>query len=57
MMNEQKLQGVMCKVTNCQYHSKDNRCTASQIEVGNCDNCGCAINKEDASFCSTYKKA
>ena len=54
-MDSNKLQGVMCRVSDCHYHSMDNKCTAAQIEVCNCDSCNCD-SKEDVSFCSTYRK-
>ena len=56
MDTNNKITGVMCKVTDCHYHSTDNKCTAGQIEVCNCHNCDCTGSKEDMSFCSTYRK-
>ncbi len=44
--------GVDCKVTNCHYHTTDNKCTAEKIEVSNCENCH---NSSD-TFCKTYKE-
>ncbi len=34
---ERPLLGVMCTVTNCEYHGENNECDASCIEVCTCD--------------------
>jgi hypothetical protein len=44
--------GVDCKVTNCQYHTTNDKCTAEKIEVSNCANCTSSTD----TFCKTYKE-
>ncbi len=53
-MNQKPINmGVDCKVTNCYYHTTENKCTAEKIEVSDCAaNCSCS---ED-TFCKTYKE-
>ncbi|MBR5156698.1 MAG: DUF1540 domain-containing protein [Clostridia bacterium] len=35
--NDRPLAGVMCTVTNCEYHGESNECDATSIEVCTCD--------------------
>ncbi len=49
-----KNQGVCCKVADCYYHAPSDKCTAEQIEVCNCKNCGAESGAND-TFCSTYR--
>lgn len=32
--NKKCIPGIVCDVSNCVYHNKENRCTAEQILVG-----------------------
>ncbi|PWM39219.1 MAG: DUF1540 domain-containing protein [Clostridiales bacterium] len=44
--------GVDCKVTNCHYHTTDDKCTAEKIEVCDCADCTCSAD----TFCKTYRE-
>lgn len=51
-MNEQYANdGVVCRVSECRYHTTSDCCTASRIEVCNCADC---VKGEKDTFCSTY---
>lgn len=45
--------GVRCRVSECHYHTTDDRCTAECVEISNCADCVCA---EKDTFCSTYRQ-
>ena len=49
-MNENKINGIVCHVQDCEYHAKDNSCVAGSIKVGSCVSC----SGTDAQ-CDTYK--
>ncbi len=42
--------GIMCSVEQCTYHSKDNKCTASKIEVGSAATCCSSCDTECVTF-------
>ncbi len=35
--SDKPLPGVMCSVTNCEYHGANHECDATSIEVCTCD--------------------
>lgn len=50
MLDNNKINGIVCHVEDCTYHAKDNSCVAGCIKVGTCKDC----NGTDAA-CDTYK--
>ena len=45
------IQGIVCDVTNCVYHDKENKCTAEQILVG-----PTYANASSDTACVTFKQ-
>ncbi len=45
--------GINCSVQQCAYHTTDDRCTASKIEVGSSKTCCSSCDTE----CVTFKPA
>ena len=45
--------GINCSVQQCAYHTTDNKCTASKIEVGSSKTCCSSCDTE----CVTFKPA
>jgi hypothetical protein len=51
---DEVLDGVVCSVDTCMYHTKGNRCAAGSIAVRmEKDN----PSKKDETLCSTFEKA
>lgn len=48
--NQKPIKGVCCAVRNCQFHDKDDCCTAGEIAVGPKTACCCA-----ETVCATFK--
>lgn len=48
-MNDNRISGIRCHVTNCTYHKGDSTCTAGCIEVGNSK-----ASRSDETECSTF---
>jgi len=46
-------QCIHCSVESCQYHSRENMCSLSDIKVA--PKANCCSGKEDESLCSSYK--
>jgi len=46
---EDKLDGVVCSVSSCMYHTKDNACTARHIQVGTEE-----AHRQAETLCATY---
>ncbi|MBQ3573907.1 MAG: DUF1540 domain-containing protein [Clostridia bacterium] len=45
--------GIFCSVQQCAYHTTDDKCTASKIEVGSSKDCCSSCDTE----CVTFKPA
>ena len=45
--------GIYCSVQQCAYHTTDDKCTASKIEVGSSKTCCSSCDTE----CVTFKPA
>ncbi len=51
MENQNINSGVKCEVTDCTYHTANDKCSAEKIEVCNCTTCS---DKSNETFCATY---
>ena len=50
MTDNKTLQGILCTVSECHYHTKDDKCSADSIKVnGNCAKTSCETE------CQTFK--
>ena len=50
MEQKNKIDGIVCHVETCEYHSKDDKCVAGKISVGGCTACNCSD-----TCCNTFK--
>ncbi|MDL2288679.1 DUF1540 domain-containing protein [Oscillospiraceae bacterium OttesenSCG-928-F05] len=48
--NNNKIDGVVCSVDKCSYHSAGNICTANRIRVGTE-----YASRKDETFCNTFE--
>lgn len=51
MDHSNEIRGIKCEVTNCQYHDKNNCCTAGNIKVGHT-----YANSTEDTVCETFIK-
>lgn len=49
-MIENKIDGIKCEVSNCEYHDGATSCLAGQIQVG-----PHAVNRTNETCCDTFR--
>lgn len=49
-MENKALDGIVCSVSECEYHEPGDKCTASQIKVGGACDCKTSCNTECVTF-------
>ena len=50
METNNTIQGIMCSVQQCAYHTEENRCSAEKIEVGSGQTCCSSCDTECVTF-------